>query len=631
MGNVFKKLKKALTPKLGCDSSSTAKSVLQPRPAAESYSGTASSDFSSTSSNSSLEKCCAICLSNVKRGQGHAIFTAVCSHSFHFDCIAKNVEHGNLCCPICRATWDINNVPFHAPNNSVNPQRNYLGRVHPHPEPLTFSDDEALLTSSPTQSLISQGMTIKIHTESPAISSSESRQNFPVLVSICAPPLEGPNGNGRTPIDLVTVLDVSRSMEGTKFSLLKQAIKFVIQNLGPSDRLSIVSFSKTARRVFPLRRMSDAGRESAILAVESLRSNAETNIAEGIKKGARVLKERRERNPFASIMLLSDGMDTYASQLMNQLPASICSSETEHGIPVHTFGFGKDHCPTTLHAISNASGGTFSFIESVEMIQDSFALCIGGLLSVVAQEVRLTVRSASSGVKIVSIPSGRHVNEISDEGQQGVVHLGNMYAEEDKQFLVYLLVPESSAPHTKTSVLEALCTYKDPASNELMQVRCEKVEILRPEVCSPAEKAVCLEVDRQRNRVSVVEAIAEAQRMAEMGNLEGAKATLAQERSTLLTSPAAQAGDSLTTLLEAQLTEVIYRMTTIELYTQIGRAYTLSEMSSHSLQRAAASGDLTTWSLIMRAGGHSATNSGVFETPNMSRMLRLSHNLGTNP
>ncbi|KAM5587253.1 E3 ubiquitin-protein ligase WAV3 [Rosa sericea] len=627
MGSVLKKLKKALTPKLRCDSSSTATSP--PRP-----SETASSEFSTTSSSFSREKCCAICLSNVKRGQGQAIFTAECSHSFHFDCIAKNVEHGNLCCPICRAKWDKINVPFQAPKDSVDPQRNNLGRIHPHPEPRSFSDDEPLLTTSSTQSSVSQSVTIKIHTESPAISASESRTNFPVLVSIRAPPLEDPNGHSRTPIDLVTVLDVSGSMGETKLSLVKSAVKFLIQNLGPSDRLSIVSFSTTATRVFPLRRMSDDGRESAILAVESLRSSGGTSIAEGLKKGTRVLEERRERNPVASIMFLSDGIDSYypgGSQLKNQLPASIFSSKTEHGIPVHTFGFGKDHCPTTLHAISDASGGTFSFIESVETIQDSFAICIGGLLSVVTQELRLTLKSATCGVMIVAIPSGRYFSEISDKGKQGVVTVGNMYAEEEKQFLVYLFVPKSSRSATKTSLLEVLCMYKDLAANELIQVPGERIEILRPKVCSPAEKAVSLEVDRQCNRVSVAEAIAEAQRMAEMGNLKGAKATLAQERSTLLSSPAAQAGDSLITLLEAQLTEVIHRMATMDLYTLTGRAYALSEMSSHSLQRAAATGDSTTWSLTMSEGGNSATSSGVFETPHMSRMLRLSHNLGTNP
>ncbi|KAJ0850696.1 putative chromatin regulator PHD family [Helianthus annuus] len=46
---------------------------------------------------------CAICLTAMKPTDGHAIFTAECSHAFHFHCIASNVKHGNRVCPICRA------------------------------------------------------------------------------------------------------------------------------------------------------------------------------------------------------------------------------------------------------------------------------------------------------------------------------------------------------------------------------------------------------------------------------------------------------------------------------------------------------------------------------------------------
>ncbi|KAL6206335.1 hypothetical protein ACLB2K_023583 [Fragaria x ananassa] len=551
---------------------------------------------------------CGICRSGLARVPSEGIFTAECSHIFHYYCILNNAKLGNLHCPVCQAKWNKDNVPFQVPppqNNNMGthfpsqqptrwcyPQHQYMQEP---PEPLTFSDDEPLpQCTSSIQSSAPQNITVKTHTESSAISCAESIPNFPVLVSILAPPLQDSEGHGRTPIDLVTVLDVSGSMEGTKLSLLKQAVRFVIENLGPSDRLSIVLFSSSSRRVFPLQRMTVDGRESAVIAIESLRADGGTNIAEGLRKGSKVLEDRRERNPVSSIILLSDGKDTYnitANRLLNQLPNSIRSSDMQQEIPVHTFGFGYDHDPNIMHAISDVSGGTFSFIESVGMIQDSFALCIGGLLSVVAQEVRLTLRSASPGVKILAIPSGRHVNEIFDEGQQGVIHVGNMYAEEQRQFLVYLFVPESSAPHTKTSLLEVLCMYKDLASNEFIQVQGEKIEILRPEVCSPAEKTVSLEVDRQRNRILVAEAIAEAQRLAEMGNLEAAQALLAQRKEMLLTSPASQAGDYHSNLFETELREVMERMASMKLYKQTGRAYSLAVNSSHMSQRASTRGD----------------------------------------
>lgn len=77
----------------------------------------------------------------------------------------------------------------------------------------------------------------------------------------------------------------------------------------------------------------------------------------------------------------------------------------------------SDHDPITMQAISDASGGTFSFIESYEMVEDAFASCIGGLLSVVTQALEVGIKS---------IPSA---SEISNQGSQGLVNIGDLYKE----------------------------------------------------------------------------------------------------------------------------------------------------------------------------------------------------------
>jgi len=48
---------------------------------------------------------CAICLAGMGAGGGQAIFTAECSHTFHFHCISESVAPGNLVCPLCNARW----------------------------------------------------------------------------------------------------------------------------------------------------------------------------------------------------------------------------------------------------------------------------------------------------------------------------------------------------------------------------------------------------------------------------------------------------------------------------------------------------------------------------------------------
>ncbi|GAB4829581.1 hypothetical protein Ancab_019249 [Ancistrocladus abbreviatus] len=630
--------------------------------------------FSRSISYGFHKKVCAICLGTLRTGKGQAIFTAECSHSFHFSCIASSVKYGNRVCPICRSKW--NDLPLQAPTLQA-PSVPFHGRariiphdylpvdIHPHlpsnarrgsvfqPEPQHFSDDEPLTllhTPTPPQpptGLHPQGITVKALPEYPALSSSESSPSFAVLVGVHALlSSEEASNLERAPVDLVTVLDVSGSMAGSKLNLLKRALHFVAQNLGPSDRLSIVTFSSTAQRIFPLRRMTDGGREDAILAINSLSASGGTSIVQGLKKGVQVLEERQARNPVASIILLSDGRDNHDSNTLNQqrstmsstlveyldlLPDSIClrnrENRNEHQnsiIPVYSFGFGRDHDSAVLHAISDASGGMFSFIESLGTVQDSFARCIGGLLSVVAQQLQIMAKSATDGVHIKAIPSGRYHSRINDEGKDGIVDVGDLYADEEKEFLVYLSVPEASASKSgveeKMSLLDVTCTYKDPMSKETVNVENVRVDISRPDVLSSADKKVSLEVDRQRNRVSVAEGIAQAQAMAETGNFEGAQALLAERRLTLLSSASAQAGDNLCNWLEAELSEIRDRMANMELYERTGRAYTLSGMSSHSWQRATTRGD---WSNTTASSGGGSGPVG-YETNNMTKMITKS-------
>jgi hypothetical protein len=94
-----------------------------------------------------------------------------------------------------------------------------------------------------------------------------------------------------------------------------------------------------------------------------------------------------------TIILLFDGMDSHnfllrdgsAPDYAPLVPRSIHPGSENH-VPIHAFGFSMDHDSRAMHAVAQMSNGTFSFIDMVGSIQDAFAQCIGGLLSVVAQE-----------------------------------------------------------------------------------------------------------------------------------------------------------------------------------------------------------------------------------------------------
>ncbi|KAK1396438.1 von Willebrand factor, type A protein [Heracleum sosnowskyi] len=629
-----------------------------------------SARLSKSFSTSSSKKTCSICLATMKRGDGNAIFTAECSHSFHFHCIASNVKHGNQICPVCRAKWK--EIPCQGPtlelpsgrsrvdsagwlhNNGMmtvvrrlprRPNSNrHVTQILQSPEPVVFDDDESLdhitanaeeISTVKSHANMESCTTINVETypEVSTVPQNNASNNFTVLIHLKAPVsfighsinqsnLSPISQTPRAPVDLVTILDISGSMAGTKLALLKRAMGFVIQNLGPNDRLTVIAFSSTARRLFPLCRMSETGRKQALQAVNSLVANGGTNIAEGLRKGAKAMEDRREKNPVASIILLSDGQDTYTIngsggsqsepnyQLL--LPTSIHGKESHaFKIPVHAFGFGTDHDASLMHSISETSGGTFSFIETEGAIQDAFAQCIGGLLSVVVKELHLTIDSVDSRISLGSLKTGSYPNHVMPNGKTAFVEVGDLYADEERDFLVSVNVPKEIL-NRETSILKVRSNYINPLTKQTVTLESDILEIRRPEIAG--QEIVSIEVDRQRNRLQAAESMAEARAAAEQGDLAGAISILESCRNMLSQTVSAKAQDHLCIALDAELNEMQERMASRHVYEASGRAYILSGLSSHSWQRATSRGDSIDSSSLVQS----------YQTRSMTEMLSRS-------
>lgn len=565
-----------------------------------------------------MQSRCAICLDEIRKEDGKAIFTAECSHSFHFNCITSNVKHGNRICPLCRTQWkqvplcDDNTVPTFPAQRGFEDDESL-----PHGETQIQSDDG----HSGVAHRRRQALEVNLFPEVSAVAKPVARGDFAVLVHLKA---EGVSDDRRTraPLDLITVLDVSGSMEGMKMELMKNAMGFVIQNLGETDRLSVISFSSTARRLFPLRLMSETGKQVAMQAVNSLVAGGGTNIAEGLKIGARVIEDRRWKNPVSGMMLLSDGQDNFTlshagvhlrSDYESLLP-SFCR------IPIHTFGFGSDHDSELMHTISQVSSGTFSFIETETVIQDAFAQCIGGLLSVVILEQVIEIECVhEQGLKISSIKAGSYRSRIASDARNATIDVGDMYAEEERDFLVILEIPScgnGSAEPESMSLLKVRCVYKDPVTNEIIRVESGELSIQRPMELT-GEEVVSIEVDRQLNRFLVSQDMSEARVLADGGELSAAVVLLRNRERELSETVSARSSDRLCQSLSSELSALQERMTSRRMYQRSGRAYFFSSMSSHSAQRATARGNSTQ--------GYSPVQT--YQTPQMARMVSRSQQL----
>jgi hypothetical protein len=365
--------------------------------------------------------------------------------------------------------------------------------------------------------------------------------------------------------------------------------------------------------------MSEDWKVSARAAVESLRADNSTNIGDGLRVAAEVLDGRRHRNAVASIILLSDGQDNTmmhgfynggVKSYVDLVPHSLRRSSDNRCLPVHMFGFGTDHDAATTHAIAEVAGGTFSFIENQEVVQDSFAQCIGGLLSVTVQEARISLECLHPGVRVRTIKSGCYRSRVDADGRTALVDVGELYAEEERRFLLFVGVPVAASGDgvegsDVTRLINATCAYKDAATRQLVDVAGEDAIVQRPVVVVAAGTEPSMDVARERFRVETAEDIASAL----------VASILDRRRES--SAAAGLAGDERCAALVAELGELSSRVANWREYEDTGRAFMLVGMSSHAQQRASTVQLFS--SAGSRAGGFGAASAGTVQV----RRLRL--------
>ncbi|KAK9664040.1 hypothetical protein RND81_14G015600 [Saponaria officinalis] len=585
-----------------------------------------SSSSNYAAASSSKPKICEICSSAMIPGQG-ANFNAECSHTFHFSCITSNLKYGNRICPVCRATWK--EIPFQIRNpgpcenrrenwvpwNRNEPWAASLQQQHaPQPtrfiEPDIYDDDEAIqqqitgaeqaadstldITTYPEVSAITRFIepeiydddeaiqqqitaaeqaadpTLEITTcpEVSAISKSSTFDDFTILVR-----LKARTPNPRVPVDVVVVLDVSGSMTGSNFSVLERDVKLLIRHLTPRDRLSIIAFSSTARRLFPLRLMNDATKTRAIQAVDSVSTYGGTNIGEGLRKGVKVMLDRKFKNPLGSIVVFTDGRETYTDTGTQGYESLIPSS-----IPVHTFLIGAYLETSPMHLISENSGGRLTHAPYLgNWNLESIGQCIGGRLRMFTQQLTVYVES---NLQLRSVEAGKYRVRMADDETKGVIHAGFLYTEQDRDFLVTMNIPVCS--DDEMLVLKVSCMYVDPNTQNRITLDEVKVKIDRPETIRSGPLPVAVEVDRQRNRVRAAVAMSEAESAAERGELARAVEILKSCHDTISASASVEVGDDVSVGLKSELGKMLERMMSRQVYQASTRAYILSGLSPYT-------------------------------------------------
>lgn len=264
--------------------------------------------------------------------------------------------------------------------------------------------------------------------------------------------------SAHVPLDIVIVASMYQSMHGIKLTVLKDTLRFVLSNLGPYDRLSIVTFGAASGPVVhtELMHCSWSGWDERINSLRpATAKNMRGDMVEGTNTAMDLLMSRTFRNPLAAVLLISD------SHLPEPEDVDYVISRAEAAkVGVYSFGYGMTHRPESMIELSTRTKATYTFVKDWMVLRECVAGCLGGLQSISHQNVKVKLHlPEGSPAKFFKI-SGALQTTKRASGKDAEASLGDLKFGEKRDILIQLSVlhegdEDETQRHLRTS-LEAL-------------------------------------------------------------------------------------------------------------------------------------------------------------------------------
>lgn len=311
-----------------------------------------------------------------------------------------------------------------------------------------------------------------------------------ILLRFRADTPEAPRRN----LNLSLVIDRSGSMAGAPLHHALKAAESVVDQLEPSDTLSVVVDDDAVDT--PVSPQPVANKTDLKTAIRRVRAGGITNLSGGWLKGCEYVKTHLDPQRINRVLLLTDGHANMGIQDPNILTAT-SGQKAEEGITTTTLGFGQGFNEDLLIGMARAASGNFYFIQSIDEATEVFSIELDTLRAVVGQNLVVTLELAA-GVSLVDTLSLAKVSQ-NDVGAT-VVALGELYEGEDK--LLGLSLAIASAPIGELPLLK-LHYSADVVQDNLIQSVSGTAEVVArvgtiEEAASAATSNIILELSRLR-------------------------------------------------------------------------------------------------------------------------------------
>ncbi|HYP53642.1 MAG TPA: VWA domain-containing protein, partial [Pyrinomonadaceae bacterium] len=357
-------------------------------------------------------------------------------------------------------------------------------------------------------------------------------QTLDVLLRVSAPEAEDAAARRRPRLNVGLVLDRSGSMGGEKMERAREAASYCVEQLLPTDRLSVVVFDDMVEVLVPSRPVEDKpGIKSALSRVHARNSTA---LHEAWVRGGMQVSEHLDADAINCVLLITDGQANVGLTNTDEI-VSQAAGLFKRGVSTSTVGIGADFNEDLLMPMAQGAGGNAWHVREPGDMRGVFAVELEGLLAQFAHHVTLGLVPAD-GVRVADL-----LNDF-DLGETGRYVLPDLQSGSPLDIVVRLKVPARDAG-TKLRLIDLRLGYT-PREARSAEVLKQSFEVEFVEDSAAERLPVNQAVERAVQLLMSARARREAIAHMDAGRYELAGASVAAASARLTASPSFSPADA---------------------------------------------------------------------------------------
>lgn len=333
-----------------------------------------------------------------------------------------------------------------------------------------------------------------------------------LLLSLKAPKLNWVEQ--RAKLAIMPAIDISSSMGFSgKLAYAKESLIKMIDHLSSEDFCGLVTFASNAVVLSPPLAMTADNKLHLQSLVKKLQAYGNTAFASGMLQSLKELN-KLEADVIRRVIMFTDGEANVGASKLED----ILSLLPEHlgRTTVSAFGYGKDAKQDILNSLAAEAKGNYAFIETPDNAPAAFAKELGGLLSVFATDLKITIRS-KTGVILDQV-----ISEVTHTAQDGSLEIKvpELLSEEVRNLVIKCKIAAGTEPQE----LEALEVEINSMTMHPVQEVTRKVSAtIQLVTCGEHQDKPTKDVDEVVTFNQMIRAQIDAGKLAEKGLYQAAE------------------------------------------------------------------------------------------------------------